>query len=150
VVEIFFLFVVGVGYFAVVLQLLDLHDYFDSLQMPKLTPKQLLVFTSFLVLPTIHLVFNRTKLIKIKANQFVYRRGFIPGELLRESAKNLKQLTINEWEDPIAESPTGQNISEFRLILHFTNRKKHYKIRGLSEKQCHEVRTLIQDHLSIN
>jgi hypothetical protein len=142
--------VVGVGYFVVILQLLDLHDYFDSLQMPKLTQKQLLVFTLFLVLPTLHLMFNRTKLIKIKANQFIYKRGQIPGELLKESTKNLKKLTIKEWEDPIAESPIGQSISEYRLVLHFSNRKKHYKIRGLNEKQCHEVRALIQDYLSMN
>lgn len=103
-----------------------------------------LIWMIILVL-SIQLIFNRIVLLRISDTSLEYKKGIIPRKIINSSLSDVTNLSIESYEDPIAESPTGTDITDYRVVfsLRAGNKKK---IKGLSEEDAKRIKSANSKH----
>lgn len=94
-------------------------------------------------LMSLQLIFNRRVTLLVSNTSFVYKKGFIPGKKIDSPLTDVTSISIESYEDPIAESPTGTDITDYRVVIIFRNGRKK-KIKGLSEEDAKRIEILLQ------
>jgi len=100
---------------------------------------------SCIALMSLHVLFNQSSKLVINAHQLSYRKRAFPPISKTIPLNAVASITLEEKDDPIAESSGNMTPTICKLTIH-SGTGKRIRIRGLSMEDMETVRDLIEGY----
>lgn len=112
----------------------------------QMNPMATLIYWGVLALLLSHMAFNRRVILLVDKKKLVYRKRFFPPKRIKLNVKQISSITIDEWEDPIAETPAaGQSIIDFRVVIKVRDHKT-VTVKGFGESDAETIKKIIESY----